>query len=218
MILWCARISRLVCLGNSCCLNSQAPLSTLSCFLMNLKLGKAALNAAWSRHSNLREQRPKVRQSRSRSPPKVANQPRGPNHSPYYFDTTRVSAAKMEPFPYWISCRSPNKYLTVPSTRVATCCKICNLNWLELSEVSGRSHAWAFLFVWASTRVFVSPHQVAVPVPASLTQNQVVVEPTHLKNMSQNGFIFLNFRGEHKKYLSCHHLVKIWWFFKTLDI
>ena len=28
---------------------------------------------------------------------------------------------------------------------------------------------------------------------------------THLKNISQNGFIFPNFRGEHKKYLSCHH-------------
>ena len=34
----------------------------------------------------------------------------------------------------------------------------------------------------------------------------VVVEPTHLKNMSQIGFIFPNFRGENKKYLSCHHL------------
>ena len=28
-----------------------------------------------------------------------------------------------------------------------------------------------------------------------------MVEPTHLKNMSQNGFIFPNFRGENKKYL-----------------
>ena len=26
-----------------------------------------------------------------------------------------------------------------------------------------------------------------------------MVEPTHLKNISQNGFIFPNFRGEHKK-------------------
>ena len=34
----------------------------------------------------------------------------------------------------------------------------------------------------------------------------VVVEPTHLKNMSQIGFIFPNFWGENKKYLSCHHL------------
>ena len=29
----------------------------------------------------------------------------------------------------------------------------------------------------------------------------MVVEPTHLKNMSQNGFIFPNFRGETKNYL-----------------
>ena len=28
----------------------------------------------------------------------------------------------------------------------------------------------------------------------------------------QNGFIFPNFRGEHKRYLSCHHLVMVsWW-------
>ena len=35
-----------------------------------------------------------------------------------------------------------------------------------------------------------------------------MVEPTNLKNMSQNGFIFPNFRGDNKKYLSCHHLEK----------
>jgi len=29
----------------------------------------------------------------------------------------------------------------------------------------------------------------------------LVVEPTHLKNISQNGFIFPNFRGENKKSL-----------------
>ena len=29
----------------------------------------------------------------------------------------------------------------------------------------------------------------------------LVVVPTHLKNISQNGFIFPNFRGENKKYL-----------------
>jgi len=34
-----------------------------------------------------------------------------------------------------------------------------------------------------------------------------LVVSTHLKNISQNGFIFPNFRGENKKYLSCHHLV-----------
>ena len=34
----------------------------------------------------------------------------------------------------------------------------------------------------------------------------LVVEPTHLNNIRQNGFIFPKFRGEHKKYLSCHHL------------
>ena len=34
----------------------------------------------------------------------------------------------------------------------------------------------------------------------------LVVEPTHLKNISQNGFIFPKVRGEHKKYLSCHRL------------
>ena len=30
------------------------------------------------------------------------------------------------------------------------------------------------------------------------------------KYARQNGFIFPNFRGEHKKYLSCHHLENIW--------
>ena len=36
----------------------------------------------------------------------------------------------------------------------------------------------------------------------------LVVEPTPLKNMLVNMGIFPNFRGEHKKYLSCHHLGK----------
>ena len=35
-----------------------------------------------------------------------------------------------------------------------------------------------------------------------------MVEPTPLKNMLVNMGIFPNFRGEHKKYLSCHHLGK----------
>ena len=39
-------------------------------------------------------------------------------------------------------------------------------------------------------------------------QNWLVVEPTHPKNISQNGVIFLKFRDENKKYLSCHHLEK----------
>ena len=30
------------------------------------------------------------------------------------------------------------------------------------------------------------------------------------KYARQNGFIFPNFRGENKKYLSCHHLGIIW--------
>ena len=33
-----------------------------------------------------------------------------------------------------------------------------------------------------------------------------LVVSTHLKNMSQNGFIFPNFGGENEKSLSCHHL------------
>ena len=36
-----------------------------------------------------------------------------------------------------------------------------------------------------------------------------LVVSTHLKNISQNGFIFPKVRGEHKKYLSCQHLVKV---------
>ena len=42
-----------------------------------------------------------------------------------------------------------------------------------------------------------------------LQNESLVVEPTHLKNMSQNGFIFPNFRGENEKYLSYHHLVNL---------
>ena len=34
-----------------------------------------------------------------------------------------------------------------------------------------------------------------------------MVEPTHLKNMSQNGFIFPNFRVENEKYVRNHHPV-----------
>ena len=30
------------------------------------------------------------------------------------------------------------------------------------------------------------------------------------KYARQNGFIFPNFRGENKKYLSCHHLGIVW--------
>ena len=33
----------------------------------------------------------------------------------------------------------------------------------------------------------------------------------HLKNMSQNGFIFPKVRGENKKSLSCHHLDFRFW-------
>jgi len=33
-------------------------------------------------------------------------------------------------------------------------------------------------------------------------KNSLGVEPTPLKNMSQNGFIFPRVRGEHKKYLT----------------
>ena len=36
-----------------------------------------------------------------------------------------------------------------------------------------------------------------------------MVEPNHLKNMGQNGESSLN-RGEHKKYLSCHHPNDLW--------
>ena len=36
--------------------------------------------------------------------------------------------------------------------------------------------------------------------------NWLVVEPTHLKNVLVKMGIFPNFRGENKKYLSCHHL------------
>ena len=32
---------------------------------------------------------------------------------------------------------------------------------------------------------------------------------THLKNLSQMGYHFLKDRGEHQKYLSCHHLVTV---------
>ena len=39
----------------------------------------------------------------------------------------------------------------------------------------------------------------------------LVVEPTHLKNMrTSNWIISPKFRGENKKYLSCHHLVCVY--------
>ena len=41
----------------------------------------------------------------------------------------------------------------------------------------------------------------------------MVVEPTHLKNMLVKFKHFPNFRGEHKTYLSCHHLVTKTWGF-----
>ena len=43
----------------------------------------------------------------------------------------------------------------------------------------------------------------------------VVVEPTHLKNMSQNGFIFPNFRGENIKHIWNQHQES---YFTNLDI
>ena len=179
-----ARISRLVCLGNSCCLNSQAPLSTLSCFLMNLKLGKAALNAAWSRHSNLREQHPKVPQSRSRSPPKVANQPRGPNHSPYFFDTTQVFAAKMDPL----------------LDLIATCCKIyCNLNYLKCRAVM-RGHSFCLGF-HTSIRISTSGRRTCARQPDA---TEWTTKRVSAKRLSLFAIA--------KRY------IKIWWFFKTLDI
>lgn len=131
---------------------------------MNLKLGKAAR----SRHSNLREQHPKVRQSRSRSPPKVANQPRGPNHSPDSKKRHELSRQKRNSSLTGSHVVHPvniNKYVTVPSTKVVTCKICCNLNYLK-----SVGQCLGILLVWASTRVFVSPHQVAVPVLASLTQ------------------------------------------------
>ena len=45
------------------------------------------------------------------------------------------------------------------------------------------------------------PHRLQFPIYFLL-----VVEPTPLKNLRQNGFIFPKFRGENKKYLSCHQL------------
>ena len=37
-------------------------------------------------------------------------------------------------------------------------------------------------------------------------ENWLVVEPTPLKNIRQNGFIFPKFRGENQKSLSCHQV------------
>ena len=47
----------------------------------------------------------------------------------------------------------------------------------------------------------VKNHLKQIPV----NQNWLVVS-THLKTISQNGFIFPKDRDENKKYLSCHHL------------
>ena len=46
----------------------------------------------------------------------------------------------------------------------------------------------------------------SLPVPNKVETSYWLVVSTHLKNIRQNGFIFPNFRGEHKKCLSCHHL------------
>ncbi len=99
---------------------------------MNLKLGRAALNADYQGI-----QETKTSQGPSRSPPRVANQPRGQSHSPHH-DPTWVSAKKMKP-------SLTGSHVVQPAANLS------QLYLLELSEVSF-SHAWASV-------LFGLPHQ-----------------------------------------------------------
>ena len=83
-----------------------------------------------------------------------------------------------------------------------------NTSWAKSSENSAKRP-------WHKSLNFTSPikycwwkksgdHQLRVVVYliiCSPPKNSLGVEPTPLKNMSQNGFIFPRVRGEHKKYL-----------------
>ena len=93
--------------------------------------------------------------------------------------------------------------------------------------VVGETHhfrkPWNGLNIWCLfskmvTRLEMSPVMLAV-FPMGLDPSHVTstcftnvggwTNPIE-KYARQNGFIFLNFRGKNRKYLSCHHLVQHW--------
>ena len=60
-------------------------------------------------------------------------------------------------------------------------------------------------------RVFVALFQIAKFGQGGFKENSLVVEPTPLNNMSQNGFIFPKVRGENSQTIwNRHHLVMNW--------
>ena len=90
-----------------------------------------------------------------------------------------------------------------PKTVAAATCKLCNLQTYDPQ-------------LWTLGSFFLNI-PLSHPIPdwcklfiAHLPLFLWLVVSTPLKNMSQNGFIFPNFRGENNKYLKFHHLVNIY--------